>query len=109
MTTPADITLKVGDTLIADCTYHDANGVPVNLDTAGITINSAVSFADGIGKAVLEVTPADQAIKPGQYRIRGDSRQWPAGQRIRWDVRYTRGQDSFSTRTIYIQMLERIS
>lgn len=109
MTTPADITLKVGDTLIADCTYHDANGVPVNLDTAGITINSAVSFADGIGKAVLEVTPADQAIKPGQYRIRGDSRQWPAGQRVRWDVRYTRGQDSFSTRTIYIQMLERIS
>lgn len=105
----ADITLKVGDTLIADCTYRDANGVPVNLTTSGITIKSAVSFADGIGGAQLEVTLADQAVKPGEFRIRGDSHQWPAGQQLRWDVRYFRGQDSFASRTINIQMLERIT
>lgn len=105
----ADITLKVGDTLIADCIYRDANGNPVNLDAAGITIKSAVSFADGIGKADLEVALADQAATPGHYRIRGDTRQWPAGQHVRWDVRYFRGQDSFSTRTVHIQMLEKIT
>jgi hypothetical protein len=69
----ADITLKVGDTLIADCTYRDSAGAPVNLDTSGITIKSAVSFPDGLGTVQLEVIPADQSVKPGQYRIRGDS------------------------------------
>jgi hypothetical protein len=105
----ADITLKVGDTLIADCTYRDSLGAPVNLDTAGITIKSAVSFPDGLGTVQLEVIPADQSIKPGQYRIRGDSSVWPTGKLLRWDVRYFRGQDSFSSRTINIQMNEKIT
>lgn len=109
MSTVADITLKVSDTLIADCVYKDANGNPVNLTAAGITIKSAVSFADGQGREELEVTLADQATKPGQYRIRGDSSNWPAGQKLRWDVRYFRGGDSFSTRTVNIQMLEKIT
>jgi hypothetical protein len=107
----ADITLKVGDTLIADCTYRDADGTPVNLATAGITIKSCACFESNgvISKHPLEVTLYDQATRPGEYRIRGATADWPAGQRVSWDVRYFKGQDSFSTRTLAIQMLPQIS
>lgn len=106
MAATPDITLKVGDTLIADCVYRDANGNPVNLDTAGITIKSAVVYPAGgnITRVDLEVIPANQATNPGEYRIRGDTKGWPAGA-VKWDVRYTRGADSFSSRTINIMLL----
>jgi hypothetical protein len=107
----ADITLKVGDTLLADCTYRDPNGASVNLDTAGITIKSSACFERGgsVTHDPLEVTLYDQSTRPGEYRIRGETSDWPAGQHVLWDVRYFKGQDSFSSRTLAIQMLPQIS
>jgi hypothetical protein len=112
----ADLTMKVSDTLIANCVYRDAAGNPVNLTTAGITIRSCVrvsgkaglSFPGGSRTAELEVVLEDQSVKPGEYRIRGDSTDWPAAD-IWWDVRYTKDGDSFSSKTVTIRMLPRIT
>jgi hypothetical protein len=104
-----DLTMKVGDTLIADCIYKDAAGVPVNLDAAGISIKSAVAFPDGIKRQELQVIPADQVLNPGKYQILGDTSQWPSGVTMRWDVRYFKGATSFSSKTVTIHMLPRIT
>lgn len=105
----SDVTIKQGDTLIADCTYRDVNGTPVNLDTAGITIRSAVRSPDGMTLYPLEYIPRDQATRPGEYRLRGSSKGWPIGSTLAWDIRYFKGEDSFSSRTLKITVLEPVT
>lgn len=104
-----DVVIKRGDTLIADCTYKDANGSPVNLDTAGITIESCVRSADGAALHRLEFIKQDQATRPGEYRLRGDSSTWERGDELAWDIRYWRGGDTFSSRTIKLRVIEGIT
>lgn len=103
-----DLTLKRGDTLLADCTYRDAIGDPVNLDTAGITVKSAVRSPDGRAFFDLEYAPKNQVTNPGEFTLRGDSSNWINGEWA-WDIRYIRGEDSFSSRTIRVKLLESVT
>jgi len=103
--------LKVGDTLDGTGTYRDANGDPVDLDTAGITVTSAVLSADGTESWPVEVTPdPDQSANAGQYAFHADSSGWTAGKGLRWDIRYT-GADgrSASTDTVTINLSQAIA
>lgn len=103
-----DVILKLGDTLIADCTYRDSAGNPVNLDTAGITIKSHIRSADGMVTYELEYIPRDQITRTGEYRLRGESGDWKVGD-LKWDIRYFRGEDSFSSRTLSVRLLDAIT
>lgn len=98
----ADLTIKQGDTLIADCIYKDAAGTPVDLDAAGITIKSAVRSADGRTLHPLTVTRPDQLVNPGHYRLESETGSWVPGSGLVWDIRYFLDGASFSTRTISI-------
>jgi hypothetical protein len=100
----ADVKLKVGDTFIADCTYKDANGNPVNLNTAGIVIRSSVRSPNGVKTYPLDVTIKDQAVTPGGYRLRSDTSGWELG-RLAWDIRYTNAAGvSSSSDTVMIEL-----
>lgn len=103
-----DLVIKVGDTLIADCTYKDAAGVPVDLDAGGITVTSAVLFPDN-KRQELTVVVKDQALFPGEYRITGDTSDWRANAIVKWDVRYSRGGISVSTKTVTIYTQQRVA
>ncbi len=82
------ITLKQGDTLIANCVYKNALGVPVNLTTAGITVESGVRSQDGGEIYPLALTLGNQAAAPGTYELRGETSDWEIGRCLAWDIRY---------------------
>lgn len=104
-----EVRLKVGDTLIADCIYRDANGDPVDLTTAGIAIASKVRSADGLSTYDLTITLKDQAATLGGFRIRGDTTGWAPG-RLAWDIRYTTAAgDSISSETVCIDLQAAVS
>lgn len=105
----ADVVLKQGDTLVAECAYRDAADIPVNLTTAGITIDSAVMKADGTGRIDLDVViDADQVLNPGEFRIEEDTSAWPTGNLL-WDIRYYQNGRSFSSRTMTLVLNERVT
>jgi len=65
------IRLKVGDTLNCIATYKDADGNPVNLTTAAITVTSKLMSPDGETHVDLTVTPdPDQSANPGQFTVK---------------------------------------
>ena len=105
----ADITIKRGDTLIADCTYRNAAGVPVNLTTAGITVKSQARSEDGMSRSDLEVIYQNQVTRPGEFRLRADTKEWTAGAKLTWDIRYFRGADTFASRTLTVALVEPIT
>jgi hypothetical protein len=104
----ADINVKAGDTLLANCVYVDAEGQPVNLDELSLTVESAVLGPDGLQRYDLTVTVHDQAVTPGAYTVEGSTAGWPAG-RYSWDIRYSTGGRSFSTRTVKLNILEPVT
>lgn len=106
----AEFTLKRGDTLLAQCVHRDSNGNPVNLTLAGISIDSVVKSENGFHRYNLTVTlNPDQLANPGAYEIRGDTTTWQVGDNLSWDIRYSQGGNSFSTRTIIFGLSESIS
>lgn len=105
----ADVALKQGDTFVADCVYTDADGVPVNLTIAGIAIKSAIRGSNGKNRIELPVIiAASQEDSPGVYSIEADTTAWPVGSCV-WDIRYYQNGRSFSTRSISIQVSEKIT
>lgn len=100
------ISLKPGDTFLAHCTYKDSNGVPVNLITAQIDIESAVLSQDGTTRWPLVVTLRDQALHPGEYYLRSETDAWVIGKHL-WDIRFSVPHEtgdistSTETKTIY--------
>jgi hypothetical protein len=100
--------LKRGDSFIANCIYKDADGIPVNLDTAGIEIVSKVRSPDGLTLFPLEVTIKDQVATPGGYSITGDTSSWPLGE-LSWDIRFNQAGQSFPSETIQFRVTEPIS
>lgn len=106
----ATVRLKVGDTLAVLGTYKDSAGNPVNLDTAGITVTSAVLAADGEQSYPLTVAKLDQTATPGQFQITGNTSTWTPGKCLRWDVRYTNAAGvSFASETALIDLAEQIA
>lgn len=107
------VTINLGDTLKAVGTYSDANGDPVDLDTAGITVSSTIRNPDGTEEHDLEVTPdPDQGANPGQFTVRGQSADFATVDTIgtwTWLIRYSTGSeddpDVFSTERIPVNIV----
>ncbi len=64
MTTPY---LTLGDTLQITGVYRDANGTPVNLTTAGITVEAWLREPVKSEKLEMTVSLADQGAIPGGF------------------------------------------
>ena len=102
------ICFKRGNTFEAQVAYTDENGVPVNLDTEGITVTSQVRTEAGTLVADLVVTPSDQGVSPGEYTLYKadtDTAAWPLEQ-LRWDIKYSAAGVVISTETIRINVQE---
>lgn len=104
------IELNLGDTLSCNCTYFDANDAPVNLTTAGITIEAFARNPDGTQEIELDVTLGNQTANPGTFSIYGDTDSW-TDQVDTWTllVRYTGGTAEqpikYSTERIRVKLL----
>lgn len=100
------VTLNFGDTLKATGVYRDANGDPVNLDSAGIAVSASIRNPDGTAEYVLEVTTdPDQVANPGKFTVRGQTADFAAANTLgswTWLIRYTQGEDVFSTERIKV-------
>lgn len=105
----ATVQLKVGDSISCVGTYKDAEGNPVNLDDAGITVTSKVLTPDGETRHELEVTPSDQSTNPGEFIITGSTAEWEPHKGYRWDVRYTNSGGSWSSDSVCLDLGEQVS
>lgn len=100
MTTPV-IKHKQGDTFEVGATYSDSGtGAPINL--TGYTIVSQVRDSAGVLIESLQVLIADQASKPGEFRLRSTTTgAWPARELL-WDIEYRFTDTVISTETLRI-------
>lgn len=80
------ISIYQGDTFLANGTYTDANDVPVDLNAAGITVESYIRDRNNL-KIDLDVVISGT---PGQYVVSGPTDTWPLG-RVTWHIRYVQG------------------
>lgn len=105
-----DYATKVGNTFYAEGVYADAAGNPVNLDSARITITSAMVSPDGSRTVDLTVTPLDQAVSPGRYTLRTETADFVPGL-WRWDLRFHDATDgsSDSTTTLRVAFSEQVT
>ena len=98
------ITHKIGDTFYAECAYSADDGVPVNLTTDGVTVQSTVLSQDGETRYDLAVEVLDQAEFPGRFNLSADTVDWTPrwGQ---WDIQYSDSQGFvISTETVRINL-----
>lgn len=80
---------KRGDTFEAQCTYTDANGAPVSLDTVGLIAKSQIRTSSGDLVEELVFTKFDQSARPGEFSLRSmDTNDWPIAI-LQWDIQYT--------------------
>lgn len=91
---------KIGDTFIAHCYYRDADGDLVNLNTANITITSAVKALNAVFD--LDVIIQDQTTNLGMFTIKGQTHSWPLGSLL-WDIQYVRDDVIWSSETVKIK------
>jgi hypothetical protein len=59
--------LTLGDTLLINGVYRDANGTPVNLTTAGITVEAWLREPASEDKIPMTVSLANQTTSPGSF------------------------------------------
>ena len=64
MTTPY---LTLGDTLVITGVYRDANGVALNLTTAGITVEAWLREPSKSEKLPMTLTLGNQTSSPGSF------------------------------------------
>lgn len=107
-----DKPLKIirGDTFYASATYTDPDDVPVNLTTAGITVEAFARNPDGTAEIELTVDLANQATDPGEFIVTGDTAEWvpesPRGANV-WNVRlrYTSALGRFSSEALDVALI----
>lgn len=80
------ILIYQGDTFLANGTYTDANDVPIDLVSGGITVESYVRDRNNL-KIDLNVSIEGGT---GEYVVSGPTDEWPLG-RLTWHVRYVQG------------------
>lgn len=59
--------LTLGDTLVITGVYRDANGVALNLTTAGITVEAWLREPSTTTKIPMTVTLGNQTSSPGSF------------------------------------------
>ena len=107
-------TVKIirGDTFRADAVYRDTDGIPVDLDAAGITVTAVARDPDATTTVELDVVQApDQAATPGEFSVTGDTAAWVttadsrlAGWRVRFS--YTSAEGRFSSDVLIVDLVE---
>jgi hypothetical protein len=94
-----EITHYQGDTFIADGTYTDANGDPVDLNVGGIVVESYIRDRNGVKKTI----PVTIGGTIGQYHLESATDDWPLG-RVTWHIRYVQGTIKRSTEPVIINV-----
>lgn len=82
-----EFTVYKGDTFVANAIYRSADGIPVDLTTAGITIDAWIKTRDN---RELDIPVTITNATSGAYTIEGPTSDWPLG-RNRLIIRYTQG------------------
>ncbi len=97
------IKITHGDTFLADSVYKDASDNPVDLTTAGITIEATALSRDGTDEVVLDVTIKDQTATRGGFQIKSDTSNWGFGtNRVR--ITYVSTVGRFTCDPIFVEI-----
>lgn len=104
----APIKLTFGDTLLLEGTYRDNAGTPVNLTTAGITVEAKIHSPNGLKSYAIPVTIKDQTTDPGEFTINKLTSEFASEPGGVWKLRltYVSSQGRFSADPVCIELVQ---